>query len=333
MVAAVLGLALLVALLVRRRGGDAAQLAALQQSLDALRQTLTTLDERTRPLPESYRSLTMLQERTARVPQVHEKLTAIEGKMPVLDQVRTRVDEIRGYFASERGRGKVGEQAVEEILAGLPDDAWKKQVTLPGGKVDFAAVMPNGALLPIDAKTSGVEDAQRAEAAARDLAALPADAPPHERRRLQDEHERAVKALRTRVVAQAGRIAAYADARGNVVPVVVQAVPDPVFDLLDADTRRDCSEQNVEVVPYSLLPPFVSALRRQNTHTREDVERVARNLAGARTLLGELDDLLVNRLDRSVKVLDNAVVELKEKVRALDALLRGAEVQQTLLRP
>lgn len=280
----------------------------LRPTVDEIQRKAFTLDERTSILPKTHQLAVQTEDRTRALPGATKQLSAIEAKVNRVDTLDAKLDELRGVFLSDRKRGRVGEEAVAKYLGDLPDDLWRAQVGIGEGRADFVAVMPNGLCLPIDSKTGGSD-------VTRDLYGIMDRMDEHpgeeDSAALQNSLDSKTTALAKKIRDQAHKVSEYMKQDARCLPFAVEAVPDPVFDILPGEVRRECSEHNVEVVPYSLLLPFIGSMRRLNTYGKSDVERIVDSLVKVRSHLTDLEDVVANRIDKPQKMLAGAVSDIR----------------------
>jgi hypothetical protein len=142
---------------------------------------------------------------------------------------------------------------------------------------------------------------------------------------LQAELDGLSRTLERKITNQAGKISEYAKKDPRCLPVSVEAIPDPIFDLLSPSVRRECSEVNVEVIPYSLLLPFLGSTRRLNQYGKSDIDRVLDSLVKVRGHLNDIESVLTNNVERAHKLLGSAVQEMRDKIGRVQAELSSAQ--------
>lgn len=170
-VAAVLGIALLVSLLTRRRGGDPRieDLSRLQaETAGRLQAMASLLAERqgdlARSLGDRMDGLAgrvgaslgeARQETTQQMERLAERLAVIDRAQQSLGDLAGEVVSLRQVLSNKQSRGAFGQGRMEAIVRdGLPEGAYLFQATLSNGtRPDCLLPMPNGAPgLVIDAK-------------------------------------------------------------------------------------------------------------------------------------------------------------------------------------
>jgi len=242
-----------------------------------------------------------------------------------LDEFDRKLEEIRRTFLSTRGRGEFGEDAVRKILSAMPDDLWDSQVPLAGGKADFCVTMPNGQWLPIDSKAGGGDVVKEIFET---LDEFEETEDPDEKEALRKSQESSKKALQRKIVNQAKKIEQYAKAESRTLPVVVQAVPDAIFDYVEPETKITCAGMGVEVVPYSLLLPIITCLRRQNRYGESDVQRILDSLERVRSSIRKVDDLMTNSIEKSKTMIENAIPQIREELSSISRLLVSLQTEE-----
>lgn len=226
----------------------------------------------------------------------------------VMDEVRTvqelrlqgervlqqAIGRIEAVMTGREGRGKAGEQIVSAALRLLPPAMMEQGFRVNGKEVEFALVLPGGRRLAIDSKWTEGETLQR-------LAETP---PGPEADKLAQDIERNV-ARRAREVAQ------YVSPPATL-PWAVAAVPDPAY----AACRKahlEAYRNGVIVIPYSLTLPYLLTLYQLHLqHAGSvDMERLGTALMQVERHLAALDEVLENKVAKSVTMLQNAYGELK----------------------
>ncbi len=97
----------------------------------------------------------------------------------------------------------------------------------------------------------------------------------------------------------------------------IEAIPDPIFDRLSPQVRHACSEMHVEVLPYSLLLPVISILRRQNQFTETSLQRVFTSLTRIRASLDRIANKMESGIKRPVKTMGNSIQEIGTELTAI----------------
>lgn len=146
-----------------------------------------------------------------------------------------RVDRV---FAGGTAKGRAGENVLSEFFQDLPPDMLITDFQVNGKAVEFGLRLPDGRCFPVDSKWSAVAE----------LEALEGADDPNERARLAKEVEKRVKE-RVEEVAQ------YFD-QSLTAPVVVAAVPDPVYAVLRS-VHAEALKRKVIIVSYSTALPVL----------------------------------------------------------------------------
>lgn len=94
----------------------------LRPAVDDIQRKAVALDERTSILPKTHQLAVQTEDRTRALPGATKQLSAIETKVNRVEALDAKLDELRGVFLSDRRRGRVGEEAVAELLGDLPSD-------------------------------------------------------------------------------------------------------------------------------------------------------------------------------------------------------------------
>lgn len=186
--------------------------------------------------------------------------------------------------------------------------------------------MPNGLWLPIDSKTGGSDLATEIY----DILDRMDEHPDDETlTALTKTLKSSTTVLTSKIAAQAHKVSEYMKQDPRCLAFAVEVVPDQIFDMLPREVRRECSEHNVEVVPYSLLLPFIGSVRRLNMYSKSDVERIVDSLVKVRSHLTDLEDIIDDRIERPQKMLAKAIPEIRDKLNRIQSELAVAQVRET----
>src|SRR3989442_13051548 len=103
------------------------------------------------------------------------------------------------------------------------------------------------------------------------------------------------------------------------------AVPDPVFDWLPSKTKQACLDYSVEVVPYSLVGPFLNYIRRQNILGESRVDAAMASIGKVQQSLASIDDTLRNSVERASTMLGNAIGSIRTELRVAQTMRQRAK--------
>lgn len=331
----------------------------LQQQNAQTTQHAVTLAERTLHLAQAYKDLESLKERTTpltpfmtettkslgvvgqqlqpmskTIPQTAERIGLVEQRLRLLAKIDHQLGELHGVFRSTTGKGQIGEDAVRRVLAQFPDDAWVEKPDLPTGTADFGVRTPNGLLIPIDSKTGGADDIKGYLECldAVDQARTAANDDPHDPATETKLHaatkrlHEAQRKINDRVRKSARDIQKYIVPEAQTTPFVLQALPEAVFDAVEPRVRQEASERGVIAVPYDLLHPMASAVRRMQAHHELDVARVSAAVVKVREASHHIEDVVKNQVERAATMAQNGAQAIRQDLNAMHAALLSAEM-------
>lgn len=339
-------------------------LESLKERTDQLPKKLEMLEGHTRTHPETHKAVQVLDDRTKvlgkfmtdtqmrlgqvgkqldpmtrTLPDTAARVTRVESRLGVLNKIDRQLEELHGVFRSTTGKGQIGEDAVRRVLSQFPDDSWVEKPDLPSGTADFGVYTPNGLLLPIDSKTGGaddikgyllalerLEDAQRAVDDAEDDAEAEALGMQvrEAARRLNDTQRK----INDRVRKSAKDIQKYIAPDAGTTPFVLQALPDAVYDAVEPRIRQEASARGVIPVPYDLLHPMSSAVRRMQEHRDVDAERVSAALVKVRESNKAIEDTVKNQVERAATMASNGAQAIRTELGAMNAALLMVEMSE-----
>ena len=239
-----------------------------------------------------------LQGRLALAQRALAEVKALEqARGSQLDRATDSLRRLELVVAGSGSRGAAGENVLARAFAQLPPDLLETNAAFGGRVVEYALRLPDGRLLPIDSKWTGVADLERLETTD----------DPEERRRLRDHVAREVR-LRVREMAK------YLDP-DRTLALAVLAVPDAVH-AEAPEAHAEGWREGVLVVPYSLALPFVLTLYRLTVRfaSAPGAEEVAARLARLPELLPRMNEEVEGRLSRSLVQAANARDALRSDV-------------------
>jgi hypothetical protein len=111
---------------------------------------------------------------------------------------------------------------------------------------------------------------------------------------------------------------------GTTTPFVVQALPDAVFDALDASARKESAA--VIPVPYSLLHSMLSAVRRLQAHGEVDTARISAAIVKVRESAAGIEDTVKNSVERAATMAQNAAAAIRSELVAIEGALLLTDV-------
>jgi DNA recombination protein RmuC len=236
-----------------------------------------------------------------------ELLGKFEERRRLEEEATGAVGRIERLVAGSWSKGRVGENILAAALSEFPPEMVERDFTLGGRVCEFALVMPDGKLLPIDSKWPAVEIAGRLEA----------EVDPAEREDLRRQVERAA-------CARLREVAGYVDA-SLTAPIAVMAVPDAVYGCC-RKAHRVAKELRVMIVSYSLAVPVLMAVwNLYGTYARDvDQAQLLARVQDVTYCLQEMGDRIEGQLARGLKMAGNATGELRTLVttarQSLDAV-------------
>lgn len=259
-------------------------------------------------------TLAALQEITKPTPEVAKKVAVLEEQLKRLQIVESGVQALMNLFLSTQGRGQMGEEAVQRVFENLPTDLWDAQYVLNGQKVDFVIHMPNGRVLPIDSKTSGLQQILEYYDVGRRIAEEPNE---EAKKRLLGEQGKLYTKVRAAVLAKADEVAGYIQPENGTLGMALQAVPDSLFGILDMKTRKAAADLNVQVVPYALMLPVINVLRSQNQYERLDFQAVVSAMEGIRLQTQSIQTVLENKFDKAQKFISSGIKDVEDALASI----------------
>jgi DNA recombination protein RmuC len=254
-----------------------------------------------------------LRERLAQTQATVEGLrSALSARQSVEEDARASLKRLESVIAGSSTRGAAGENILEEVLRALPTEMLQRNVWVGGKVVELGLRLPGGKLLPIDSKwvSSG---------ALEQLADTSLDAP--RRAQLSGQVEREVE-RRVREVSQ------YINPEATS-PFALAVIPDAAYDVCRG-AIVDAHKRHVMVVGYGMALPYLLTLYQLHLQFARtvDMERMQSALIDVERHLDVLENVLENKLQRAVTMLQNAYGEGKQVSARIRASARSIQVSE-----
>lgn len=218
-----------------------------------------------------------------------------------------RVDEI---IAGTSAKGLSGEEILRETFKKLPPEMIETNFKIKGKVVEFALLLPNGKRIPIDSKW------------------------PAGHLLLELEKEKDVE-KRKAIIAQIERevISRIKEVKDYIDPTVtwsqaIAAIPDSVYSVCQK-AHLKAREENVILMPYSMVLPLLLYMYRLHLQysISIDFENFQQHLILISKNLEEMEEILENKISRSMAMISNAYYEYKTKIAKLKSSLKEIELQ------
>lgn len=226
--------------------------------------------------------------------------TDYEARRQMFEQLRVSVGRMEDSISGTKRRGEAGENILQETLKIFPPNMVAKGFRLGGKEVEFALILSNDKVVPIDSKWTAQELlkqlAQEEEAAAR-LSIIS---------KIENEINRRVT-----------EVAQYIDPV-RTVPWAVAAIPDAAFSVCRR-AHLEAYKKGVILIPYNLVLPYLLTLF--NLHLQYagtiDAENLQHYLMDIKRHLETMESTLENSIVRAVKMIDNAATEYRQSLGSI----------------
>jgi hypothetical protein len=233
--------------------------------------------------------------------------SSVEARVRAEEPVWHAVRRIESVLAGRGGRGKAGENLLEEALSHLPPAMLVRDFSVSGRRVEFALVLPDGRRLPVDSKWTAVRELEELDQATDD-----------ERRKVL------CRRIEDEVIRRAREVETYLDP-ALTTPFAIACVPDAAFSVCRR-AHGEAFSRGVILVPHATALPVLLALYALASRYGAG-DQVQGCLAELEGMLGAMENTLENKVARATTMLGNAADEWRTHLgRARGALARGRGV-------
>jgi len=301
----------------------AAQRAAPREAVQALAD-LGALKDR---LAEHSQALGRIGERLAGSAEVDSAVKAEVGQAHALlqrlqadyqarqaaeEQARSSLRRVESIIAGGAAKGRAGENILLEAFKAFPAAMLQCDAHIGGKVVEFALVLSDGRLLPIDSKWPAADL----------LEALEKETEPEARAKV-------AAAIEREVGKRAGEVAQYIDSE-RTLPWAIAAIPDAAFAVC-RKVHLAAYDRGVIVLSYGMAVPFLLALfGLYLRYTRGvDMETVHARLIEMGRVLDAMEESLENKMQRGATMVANAITEYQRAIGDLRACIGAMQAMES----
>jgi len=221
---------------------------------------------------------------------------------------RESLSRIESIIAGTKTKGIAGENIIREALSVFPPEMVTTGFRVKGKEVEFAMVLSDKTVIPIDVKWPSSDI----------LNNLSEDAN-------EQERARAITQTEKEVLRRVAEVSQYIEP-GMTAPWAICAVPDSIFSICK-DSQITAYKKNVILISYSMTLPYLLtffSLHMQYS-TNIDVENLQRYLIDIRRHLEQMLEILENKIERSVAMLSNASAEYRQIIGSMKGSINTIE--------
>ncbi|MBU3933943.1 MAG: DNA recombination protein RmuC [Candidatus Omnitrophica bacterium] len=234
--------------------------------------------------------------------------TGYDSRKLFFEQLRDSVERMKETISGTKRRGEAGENILHDILKSFPPSMVARNFRIAGKEVEFALILSNDKVVPIDSKW-----------VAQELI----------RQFAQEKNETQRLSLANKIEHEisrrVGEIAQYIDP-ARTVPWAVAAIPDAAFSVC-RKAHLDAYKKGVIIIPYYLVLPYLLTLF--NLHLQYagsiDVENLQHYIIDIKRHLGEMEATLENNIVRAVKMISNAANEYRQTMGSIRGSLNNLQ--------
>ncbi|GAI20528.1 unnamed protein product, partial [marine sediment metagenome] len=223
-------------------------------------------------------------------------------------QLCDSVERMKETISGTKRRGEAGENILQDILKSFPPNMVARNFRIAGKEVEFALILSNDKVVPIDSK-------------------WPAQELIRQFAQEKDETQRLSLAnkIEREISRRVGEIAQYIDP-ARTVPWAVAAIPDAAFSVC-RKAHLDAYKKGVILIPYYLVLPYLLTLF--NLHLQYagsiDVENLQHYIIDIKRHLEGMEATLENNIVRAVKMISNAANEYRQTMGSIRGSLNNLQ--------
>lgn len=284
------------------------KIETIQENIRNLAAPAETLTQVTTALQNQVGSL------NETVGMMGQSVTSISTQAMKIEEIGKKYEEtealtrrIHNIMIGSYEKGRTGENYLKNMMAELMKIGIVRQNAYVGGKVvEYGVVFSDGKILPIDSKVVATKQVDMM----------------FDENLSEEERSRCRATIRTELKKKIEEVTKYIDPQVTL-PCAVMAVPDSIVEL-SSEVVPDAVQRNVMIVGYSAVPQLIVYFVRIHGFydIQEDVGEMKERLMKIQQELSRLDDkFFSNRFERPMTMLNNAVLQIRNVVSGINAVL------------
>jgi DNA anti-recombination protein RmuC len=223
-----------------------------------------------------------------------------DARKAIFEQLRDSVRRMEDTISGTKRRGEAGENILQDIFKAFPPNMIAKGFRIGGKEVEFALILNNDKVLPIDSKWT-----------AQNLLAQLAQ------ERNQAQRINLINKIENEINKRVGEVAQYIDP-ARTVSWAVAAIPEAAFSVCRR-AHLDAYKKGVILIPYCLVLPYILTLF--NLHLQYagsmDVENLQHYITDIKRHLEQMESVLENSIVRAAKMIDNAASDYRQALGSI----------------
>ncbi|MBL7084726.1 MAG: DNA recombination protein RmuC [Candidatus Omnitrophica bacterium] len=279
------------------------ELVKVLADVGALKATLQTVEDGQRDLSFGIKETQKVMDNVK---------TDYDARRDLFEQLRNSVGRMEDVISGTKRRGEAGENILQEIFKSFPANMITRGFRIGGKEVEFALILSNDKVVPIDSKWTAQE-------LIRQLAQEEEDS-----KRLS-----LINKIENEINRRVGEVAQYIDP-ARTVPWAVAAIPDAAFSVCRR-AHLDAYKKGVILIPYCLVLPYLLTLF--NLHLQYagsvDMENLQHYLMNIKRHLEQMETILENSIERAAKMISNAAAEYRQAMGSIRGSLINLQNTQT----
>lgn len=235
--------------------------------------------------------------------------TDYDARKLLFGQLRESVEKIEDTISGAKRRGEAGENILQDILKSFPPNMIARSFRIAGKEVEFALVLSNEKVVPLDSKWTAQELL---------------------RQFAQEKNQSArlglINKIENEINKRVGEVAQYIDP-ARTVPWAVAAIPDAAF-FVCRRAHLDAYKKGVILIPYCLTLPYLLTLF--NLHLQYagslDMENMQHYIMDIKRHLEQMEATLENSIVRAIKMISNATNEYRQALGSIRGSLMNLRI-------
>lgn len=238
--------------------------------------------------------------------------TDYDSRKAFFEQLGNSVERMKETITGTKRRGEAGENILQDILKSFPPNMVAKNFRIAGKEVEFALILSDDKVVPIDSKWTAQE-------LLRQLA----------QERDQSQYLSLINKIEHEINRRVAEIAQYIDP-ARTVPWAVAAIPNAAFSVC-RKAHLEAYKKGVILIPYHLVLPYLLTLF--NLHLQYagsiDVENLQHYIIDIKRHLEGIETTLENNIVRAATMINNAANEYRQAIGSIRGSLNNLQTTKS----